>query len=359
VTVTICKADGTCPGQSTASCGNSQVDSSEVCDDGNTTNGDGCDSTCKQEVGFVCVNTAGSKSVCQQNTVATATTQAVSTSTDTAIAVGGSQQTATGVSSISLAAITVPSAAVGTGKAISATAQVSAAAPSAAEAATQLDAVKSQGASPQSSTVVITVVPAIAAGQKIDPPVEVCLTPTDATADLSTGACLAFFDTATNQWTCASGGSSLTKKGDQWCGTTDHFTPFSLLSGLSTATATPTPTSSTSTSGSPTATTDDGLSDGATAGIVVGAVAFVVIVGVVGYFVTKKPSGASDPELGRRSPGISAQSSSLDISYGDTSVSGTTGLSYSVSDSETSVASSVSSEDGGFTMSSDDASTMF
>ena len=44
-----CKIDKTnC--QITAVCGNNQVETGETCDDGNTANGDGCDSSCKEEV---------------------------------------------------------------------------------------------------------------------------------------------------------------------------------------------------------------------------------------------------------------------------------------------------------------------
>jgi len=42
-------------------CGNGKVESGEACDDGNTTNGDGCSSTCGIETGYTC---NGSPSVC-------------------------------------------------------------------------------------------------------------------------------------------------------------------------------------------------------------------------------------------------------------------------------------------------------
>jgi cysteine-rich repeat protein len=42
-------------------CGNGSVESGEACDDGNTHNGDGCSSVCTVEPGFTCI---GSPSVC-------------------------------------------------------------------------------------------------------------------------------------------------------------------------------------------------------------------------------------------------------------------------------------------------------
>jgi cysteine-rich repeat protein len=35
-------------------CGDRMVEASEACDDGNTSNGDGCSATCKPELGFAC-----------------------------------------------------------------------------------------------------------------------------------------------------------------------------------------------------------------------------------------------------------------------------------------------------------------
>ncbi len=45
----------------TAVCGNSSVETGEGCDDGNTSDGDGCSSTCSQESGYSC---SGDPSVC-------------------------------------------------------------------------------------------------------------------------------------------------------------------------------------------------------------------------------------------------------------------------------------------------------
>src|SRR5713101_4358892 len=42
-------------------CGNGVVETGEACDDGNTTSGDGCSSSCQIEAGWSCT---GSKSVC-------------------------------------------------------------------------------------------------------------------------------------------------------------------------------------------------------------------------------------------------------------------------------------------------------
>lgn len=47
---------GICQGNN---CGNGIVDSTEACDDGNQTSGDGCDSTCAQETGFTCSSPSG------------------------------------------------------------------------------------------------------------------------------------------------------------------------------------------------------------------------------------------------------------------------------------------------------------
>lgn len=41
-------------GQCESLCGNGVIDSGEVCDDGNTANGDGCSNTCTIEIGFFC-----------------------------------------------------------------------------------------------------------------------------------------------------------------------------------------------------------------------------------------------------------------------------------------------------------------
>ncbi|MEK6818483.1 MAG: hypothetical protein AABY10_00960, partial [Nanoarchaeota archaeon] len=38
----------------TTKCGNGKVETLEKCDDGNTNNGDGCDSQCKLEQGYKC-----------------------------------------------------------------------------------------------------------------------------------------------------------------------------------------------------------------------------------------------------------------------------------------------------------------
>ena len=52
--VTPSSCTGTCGGGSGSACGNSMLNATEQCDDGNTTNSDGCSSTCKLEVGFKC-----------------------------------------------------------------------------------------------------------------------------------------------------------------------------------------------------------------------------------------------------------------------------------------------------------------
>jgi len=49
--------------QSTAVCGNSDVETPETCDDGNTNNGDGCNSICKVESGWSC---SGEPSICAE-----------------------------------------------------------------------------------------------------------------------------------------------------------------------------------------------------------------------------------------------------------------------------------------------------
>ncbi len=56
---TICNGVGVCI--SNAICGDGIVQAGESCDDGNTTNGDGCTATCSVQSGFTC---AGSPSVC-------------------------------------------------------------------------------------------------------------------------------------------------------------------------------------------------------------------------------------------------------------------------------------------------------
>lgn len=42
-------------------CGDGTLDADEVCDDGNTMDGDGCSSTCAVETGFTCM---GEPSTC-------------------------------------------------------------------------------------------------------------------------------------------------------------------------------------------------------------------------------------------------------------------------------------------------------
>jgi cysteine-rich repeat protein len=50
-----------CGTKASALCGNGHVENLEACDDGNSTNGDGCSATCTVETGFHC---SGSPSVC-------------------------------------------------------------------------------------------------------------------------------------------------------------------------------------------------------------------------------------------------------------------------------------------------------
>jgi fibro-slime domain-containing protein len=45
-------------------CGNGKIDPGEACDDGNTTSGDGCSSTCTVEAGYTCPNVGGSGGPC-------------------------------------------------------------------------------------------------------------------------------------------------------------------------------------------------------------------------------------------------------------------------------------------------------
>ena len=52
-----------CPSPS-GLCGDGQLDPGEQCDDGNFTNGDGCDSNCNTEPGYVCVQDYGYPSLC-------------------------------------------------------------------------------------------------------------------------------------------------------------------------------------------------------------------------------------------------------------------------------------------------------
>ena len=57
----VCDIGGGLPGlcgAPPAMCGNSSLESTEGCDDGNTTAGDGCDASCQLEPGFACTNTA-------------------------------------------------------------------------------------------------------------------------------------------------------------------------------------------------------------------------------------------------------------------------------------------------------------
>ena len=49
-------------------CGNRIIEGTEVCDDGNTDDGDGCDALCRQESGFTCL---GEPSVCTEDVVET------------------------------------------------------------------------------------------------------------------------------------------------------------------------------------------------------------------------------------------------------------------------------------------------
>ncbi|MBI1813247.1 DUF4215 domain-containing protein [Candidatus Peregrinibacteria bacterium] len=53
--------------QHQSSCGNGIIERGEQCDDGNTTNADGCSDACALETGFVC---AGQPSVCQKGKIA-------------------------------------------------------------------------------------------------------------------------------------------------------------------------------------------------------------------------------------------------------------------------------------------------
>lgn len=46
----------TCKTESSAACGNGKIEAGEECDDGNTTGGDGCSAACKNESGAVCGN---------------------------------------------------------------------------------------------------------------------------------------------------------------------------------------------------------------------------------------------------------------------------------------------------------------
>ena len=55
---------GTAPSTCTKSCGNSTIDGTDACDDGNTKSLDGCSSSCRVETGYTCT---GSPSVCTKS----------------------------------------------------------------------------------------------------------------------------------------------------------------------------------------------------------------------------------------------------------------------------------------------------
>ncbi|MEZ4327592.1 MAG: C25 family cysteine peptidase [Polyangiales bacterium] len=66
----------TCTVEGSATCGNSRIQGAETCDDGNTMSGDGCSSTCQREVGWVCptppiYNTTGQPACFQACTATT------------------------------------------------------------------------------------------------------------------------------------------------------------------------------------------------------------------------------------------------------------------------------------------------
>ncbi len=71
---TVGPAAGACgsggPGSTSAICGDGQTLGAETCDDGNTTAGDGCDATCEVETGFVCTGAPSSCSgICGDSTI--------------------------------------------------------------------------------------------------------------------------------------------------------------------------------------------------------------------------------------------------------------------------------------------------
>jgi len=45
-------------------CGNGKVEFSEICDDHNVNSGDGCNSTCSPELGYLCTTVLPNPSVC-------------------------------------------------------------------------------------------------------------------------------------------------------------------------------------------------------------------------------------------------------------------------------------------------------
>lgn len=47
-------------------CGNSIKETTELCDDGNIVNGDGCSSQCQIETNYLCNLDVNSKSICQR-----------------------------------------------------------------------------------------------------------------------------------------------------------------------------------------------------------------------------------------------------------------------------------------------------
>ncbi len=57
----LCKNENSNPGTSTPVCGDGALGSAELCDDGNTNDNDGCSSTCTLEAGYAC---SGSPSTC-------------------------------------------------------------------------------------------------------------------------------------------------------------------------------------------------------------------------------------------------------------------------------------------------------